>query len=258
MRYAFKIAYDGRYYNGFARQPDQRTVEGEIIRALREEGLMEDPKRAKFRVASRTDKGVSALGNVIAFDSVKEIKLWNLYELNKRLEGIWFYGIKKVSSNFYPRHARMRWYRYYMHVKDDFNIEKFLEACSLFTGKHNFRNFAKIEGKKNPCRTIENIVIEWKDENTICLDFFAHTFLRHQVRKLVEALKKVGREEVDIFLVKEALNNPSIKIDFGTAEPRNLVLMNVYFDFEFEEDRDFYNEIYRIIEELASENYADK
>lgn len=258
MRYALKIAYDGRNCGGFARQPGLRTVEGEIIRVLQETELIEDPRRAKFRVASRTDKGVSALGNVIAFDSIREIKLWNLYDLNKYLEGIWFYGLKKVSPNFYPRHARMRWYRYYLHVEEDFDIEKLLETCTLFTGEHNFRNFAKLEGKKNPFRIIENIAIDWLKEDILYLDFFAPTFLRHQVRKLVEALKKVGKGEVDIFLVKEALNNPGIRIDLGTAEPKNLVLMNVYFDFEFEEDTNFYKELYKIIEEIASKRYANK
>src|SRR5438552_18995490 len=67
MRIALKIAYDGRSFYGHQRQPDRRTVEGECIAALRSARLIRDPKEDFFRSASRTDRGVSEIGNVIAF-----------------------------------------------------------------------------------------------------------------------------------------------------------------------------------------------
>src|SRR5256886_6833422 len=69
MRIALKIAYDGRAFFGHQRQPDRRTVEGECITALRSAKIMRDPTEAFFRSASRTDRGVSAVGNVIAFEA---------------------------------------------------------------------------------------------------------------------------------------------------------------------------------------------
>ena len=74
MRIAVKFAYDGRKFYGFARQPRLKTVEENILNILVENGFIKDPKESHFRSASRTDKGVSALGNVIAFntDSSKE------------------------------------------------------------------------------------------------------------------------------------------------------------------------------------------
>src|SRR5437667_12788730 len=69
MRVALKIAYDGRSFYGHQRQPDRRTVEGECIAALRSARLIRDPKEAFIRSASRTDRGVSAIGNFIAFDA---------------------------------------------------------------------------------------------------------------------------------------------------------------------------------------------
>ena len=69
MRVALKIAYDGTRFHGYARQPNVRTVEGEILHSLRRAKLLDDPRAARFEGASRTDRGVSALGNVIAFDS---------------------------------------------------------------------------------------------------------------------------------------------------------------------------------------------
>ena len=69
MRLALKIAYDGRAFHGFARQPALRTVEGEVRLALEKSHLVEDPDAANVRGSSRTDAGVSAIGNVIAFDT---------------------------------------------------------------------------------------------------------------------------------------------------------------------------------------------
>ena len=69
MRIAVKFGYDGRKFHGFARQPQLKTVEGELIKALIKEGFIEDTSKSNFRYASRTDKGVTAISNVIAFDT---------------------------------------------------------------------------------------------------------------------------------------------------------------------------------------------
>ena len=81
MRLAFKFAYDGRKFSGYARQPNLQTIEGELIKTLIQHGFIKDTKQSHFRSASRTDKGVSALGNVIAFntDCTKNIIIEELY-----------------------------------------------------------------------------------------------------------------------------------------------------------------------------------
>ena len=70
MRIAIKFAYDGSNFYGYARQPLLRTVEGELIRGLIKHGIIEDTNDSCFRSASRTDKGVSAICNVAAFDTI--------------------------------------------------------------------------------------------------------------------------------------------------------------------------------------------
>src|SRR5213594_4061523 len=69
VRIAMKIAYDGTVFHGQARQPGLRTVEGEVIHALVRAPAIRDVRTARFESASRTDRGVSALGNVVAFDT---------------------------------------------------------------------------------------------------------------------------------------------------------------------------------------------
>ncbi|RUP51825.1 pseudouridine synthase [Jimgerdemannia flammicorona] len=68
---AFKVAYFGWSYSGFAAQGNERevpTVEGRIFEALMAAKLIEDPAACNFSRCGRTDKGVSGLGQVIALD----------------------------------------------------------------------------------------------------------------------------------------------------------------------------------------------
>src|SRR6056297_1923774 len=63
---AFRVAYDGRPYHGFQRQPDVPTVENTLFDALAALGVA-DGKPAGYAAAGRTDAGVSALAQTVAF-----------------------------------------------------------------------------------------------------------------------------------------------------------------------------------------------
>ena len=222
MRLALKIAYDGRAYHGYARQPNVKTIEGEIIDALLEIKAIESVEEAKLHVASRTDKGVSAWGNVIAFNtSMKKDSIINA--LCHLFKNIWIIGYASVEKNFHPRYAKQRKYRYYL-VNNGLDIKKVREVAELFIGEHDFSNFAKIENK-NPIRKIDDIVIH--DGKIIKVDFTAKTFLWHQVRRIVSAIKKAG-EGTPIDEIKDALAGRK-KTNFGIAPPENLVLMDVVY-----------------------------
>jgi tRNA pseudouridine38-40 synthase len=61
-RYALRIAYDGRAFRGFQRQPGLPTVQDALEDALRPLGLT-----GRLDVAARTDAGVSAVDQVVSF-----------------------------------------------------------------------------------------------------------------------------------------------------------------------------------------------
>ncbi len=229
MRVALKFAYDGKQFHGFAKQPNLKTVEGEIIKILMENGYIINPKKSIFRFASRTDKKVSALGNVIAFNTEKSLD--NIFSDINNQDDILFYCIKQVEPDFYPRYAKQRIYRYYL-KKNRYDIDIILSAASLFTGEHNFSNFARIEQGKNPVRKIENIVIENVGDFLI-IDFFAQTFLWNQIRRIVSAIEKVGQGKLKKNHIEEAINNPSRKVDFGLSSPVPLLLEEIIYNFEF-------------------------
>jgi tRNA pseudouridine38-40 synthase len=219
MRIALKFAYDGREFNGYARQPQLKTIEGEIIKTLIEHGFIEDTKESYIRSGSRTDKGVSALSNVIAFntDSSKE-RVFQV--LKNNLTDILVYGIKDVEPDFYPRYAKCRTYRYYLENKD-VDIDKILSAAASFAGEYDFSNFAKVEEFKDPVRTIDNIVLTPQD-NFLIIDFYAQTFLWNQIRKIISAIWKMGMGKIEKEQIIEALHNPNKRVDFGLA-PYELV-----------------------------------
>lgn len=230
MRVAIKFAYDGKNFSGYARQPGQRTIEQALLDILIEQRIFHDIKMSCFRTASRTDKGVSALGNVCAFDTVlSREEIFSI--LTKEISDIFIYGMQSVPADFYPRHAKRRQYRYYLR-RENLDVDQLLSAAGLFTGAHNFQNFARVEPLKNPVRTIENIVVG-ENQEFLILDFYAQTFLWNQIRRIVSAVKKVGVGSLSIESIRLALDHPEKKIDFQVAASEPLILKDVIYDFSF-------------------------
>ena len=189
-----------------------------------------------FGTASRTDRGVSALGNVCAFDTVCS-KETILMRLTKDSSDVFIYGMQPVESGFYPRHAKRREYRYYLR-RNDLDVDSLISAAGLFTGEHNFQNFARVEQLKTPVRTIDNIVIMEKKDFLI-LDFYAQTFLWNQIRRIVSALEKRAKGVISDEQIHAALEHPEAKVDFQVAAPEPLILKDVVYDFSFEYVKDY-------------------
>jgi tRNA pseudouridine38-40 synthase len=231
MRIALKFAYDGKRFSGYARQPAQRTVEQTMLDLLSASEILADPRTGCFRTASRTDRGVSALGNVCSFDT-----MLSRDEVFSRLPAIeseiFIYGIQEVSSDFYPRHAKSRRYRYYLR-NTGLDVKKVKSAAYVFIGEHNFQNFARVEPLKNPIRTIDTVVLTEKNDFFL-LDFSAQTFLWNQIRRMVSAIQKAGEGNVTVDEIRDALEHPMKRVDFQVAAPEPLILTDVVYDFLFE------------------------
>jgi len=233
MRVALEFAYNGKKHHGFARQPNVVTIEEKIIKALIKHGLIEDIIESKFRYASRTDKGVSAFCNVIAFNT-RSFKKNVLKNLSFEYEDIVFYSVKEVELEFNPRYARQRIYRYYL-PKCCLDIESLITTAAMFTGKHDFSNFARVESNKDPVRTINNIVFT-DDGNFICVDFSAQTFLWHQIRRIISSILRIKTGKLERDQIKNALSKPNKRVDFGLAPAEPLILKDIIYNFDFEYD----------------------
>ena len=225
MRVALKIAYDGGAFFGHQRQPDRRTVEGECLAALRAGKILQNPRESFFRSASRTDRGVSAVGNVIAFDSALRADAV-VGVFNHRAQGVWAWAYSNVPPNFHPRHALERWYRY--HVYEGVTVEALREVGALFLGDRDFRSFTS-EPPAGPFAL--NRVDVARDGDAIVVDVRAGSFRRGMVRRIVSAMVAFARGEVTLDTVQTALDGTPN--DFGLAPAPPLFLMDVSYGFPF-------------------------
>ncbi len=227
MRLALKFGYDGTRFHGYQRQRGLRTVEGEVLRALGELGAFRDLRSARFASASRTDAGVSAVGNVVALDT--DFRTPGLVRaLNSRLEDIWFWAFAEAPPSFNPRHALQRWYRYYLPRDDGLDLRRMRDAARLLEGRHDFRAFSRARG--DTIRVLTSVAIT-PSGPWILLDFRGEAFLWNMVRRLVSALEKVGRGQLDVATVEAALRGRAG--DFGLAPAWGLVLMEVTHELAF-------------------------
>lgn len=242
-RTALKIGYIGNNFHGFQRQPDLRTVEEELIYHLRKLDYIDDLKQSRFRIAGRTDAGVHSLGNVISFQSEKEVRV---NEINNSLpDDIQILAKAPVRFGFKPRYAKMRQYRYIL-FQDDLNIDKLKEAAEAFKGTHNFTNFTK-RFQKTTTRTIEDIKITTPTLNDyhkkefpnlhdpikpIFIDIFGESFLWNMVRKMMRVFVDVGLEKMEIEEVCRLLNpGPNEKrANIKVLDAEYLILMNIEYE----------------------------
>lgn len=225
MRVALKIAYDGGGFFGHQRQPGRPTVEGECLAALRAGAILQDPRAAFFRSASRTDRGVSAVGNVIAFDSTLRADAV-VGSFNDHARGVWAWAYAEVPPTFHPRHAVERWYRY--HLYEEVPIEALREAASLFPGEHDFRPFTS---EPLTSRLAVNRVDVSRDGEVTVIDVRAPRFRRGMVRRMVAAMGAAARGEITSDAIRAALGGT--RHDFGSVPARPLFLMDVVYSFPF-------------------------
>ena len=93
----------------------------------------------------------------------------------------------------------------------------------------------RVESFKDPVRSIDNIVFT-QEKDFLVVDFYAQTFLWHQIRRIIPALIKIGCGKLEKEQIVEVLDNPYKKVDFGLAPAEPLILKDIIYDFEFEID----------------------
>jgi len=235
LRVALKLAYLGDRYYGFQVQPDVPTVEGELFKALKKLGIFSDPKKAKYSASGRTDKGVHALEQVVAFNTESSLVAPRI--INSELpDDIWAWATARVSKAFDPRRkAISREYRYVLYGRG-LEISKMRQASELFTGTHDFANFATKDEDKSTKRTLKRIEIRVAGP-FIIMDIVANSFAQHMARKIVTALSMIGAGARDEEWLKSMLKPGKYEEGIEPAPPFGLILRKVnYAGISFKED----------------------
>ena len=199
MRYLITVSYDGTLFAGYQKQPKQRTVQGEIEKALKE---ISGGKKIDIHASGRTDAGVHAINQKIHFDLDTKITIEKLAKgLNSLLpEDIFVKKVEEVSDDFHARFSAIgKEYMYILNVGEynplernyvyqhnkKLDVVEMERAMKYFEGTHNFKSFTKSDDEKDDyVRTISqtNLIRDPKDLNKITLIFFGTWFLRYMVR----------------------------------------------------------------------------
>ncbi len=203
------IEYDGTHFFGWQVQPEQRTVQGELQKAL-EQFL---GKTTKVTGAGRTDAGVHARGQVANFNTGKAydgVTICNA--LNARLpEDIYIQSAREVDSSFHARFdatARIYTYsiaiafsvfrsRYTWFCDYPLDIGRMNDACTLLTGTKDCTSFAIAKSQKeNMNMNIQSCGFAERN-STILFTIEADRFLHKSVRTIVGTLLLIGRGKID-------------------------------------------------------------
>jgi tRNA pseudouridine38-40 synthase len=219
-RYKVILAYDGTAFSGMQRQANSRSVQGEVEKALRKLGW----KQKSILTAGRTDAGVHALGQVIAFDLGWKHKPANLLKaLNAELPSD--IAAKRVSvakADFHPRFdAKKRSYeyrifcqsqrdplreRYAWRVWPAVKLSGLHAAAGSLRGEHDFAAFGS--ATKEDGSTMRRVLrAQWRKlgQDEFVFEVSANAFLYHMVRHMVGLQVKVGQGEAKAEIVKTAL-----------------------------------------------------
>ncbi|MHC3379807.1 tRNA pseudouridine(38-40) synthase TruA [Haloarcula sp. H-GB5] len=243
---AYRVAYDGRPYHGFQRQPDVDTVEGRLRSALVRLGVCErgEGLPGRYAAAGRTDAGVSARAQTIAFDAPAWL---SPAAFNGELpDDIRVWASADVPEDFHATHdAAERTYTYYLYAPPDadrpghepVDDRQWADAVDALTGTHDFHNLTS-----DDTGTQRTVDIDWaRDGQFLVVQFTAGGFCRQLVRRLVSLAAAVADgsaplSKVDRVLSPEPVSGPD---GIPPAPPEPLVLTEVrYPDVRFTRDED--------------------
>ncbi|MCS7214112.1 MAG: tRNA pseudouridine(38-40) synthase TruA [Candidatus Calescibacterium sp.] len=236
-----KICYDGTNYYGWNVQPNVPTIQGEILKSI--ERITGETTNIKG--ASRTDRGVHALGQVANFFTSSNIPAEKFKDaLNSILpQDIRIIQSKEGSHNFDSRRsAKEKIYKYIIYrgeitpfmknyvlcIKRELNTEKMKEIVKIFEGEKDFKNFTPERGFT--IRTVTKAEITEKG-NFIIFEIRGRGFLRYMVRNIVgtlilAGLEKLDKEEVEKLLDTQQEEKKYVKF---TAPPHGLYLVDVVY-----------------------------
>jgi len=223
-RWLVRFGYDGLGFQGWARQPGERTVEGEIRAGLARFGA--DPDRIALEVASRTDRGVSARANVLTLRSALAGPTL-LRALNGISPELFFSAATPVDDSFRVRHARYRVYRYF-DPRPVRAPRRRADAARQFRGLVDVRSIARGVPPERPrWQPIESVTSHAWRTGTL-LEVRAPSFVWGMVRKIVAALREVDDGRLSLADLRAALKGRE-RLTLPLAEPEPLVLWDVRY-----------------------------
>jgi tRNA pseudouridine38-40 synthase len=229
------VAYDGTTFHGYALQREARTAASELLAAI---GKM-DPAVAELRGVSRTDAGVHARGQLVAFDPSRNIATrgWVLGLGAHLPDEIAVRCATMVPEGFEPRrHVVRKHYRYTLLLdprRDPFShryawrlgpqldLEIMQAEASSLVGPHDFAAFrSSADERVSTVRRIDEarVARSAHEERIVHIDVIGDGFLHNMVRIVAGTLVDCGRGRLAPGAVARALSSHA-RSDLGMTAP---------------------------------------
>jgi tRNA pseudouridine38-40 synthase len=249
LRLRLDLAYDGTHFFGWGKQPDRRTVQEEVEKAI---GTVTQSKIDSI-VAGRTDAGVHASGQVIHVDVPDTVNLEELgYKLNRILDtDVRVMNVSVAPVAFHARFSALR--RHYTYKILDANqvvsplhrfdvtswyrpldIDAMNTASALLLGDHDFAAYCKFREGATTIRQLQKF--EWirDPEGYLIGDVVADAFCYSMVRNLVGAVVCVADGRFGPEWIAETLAN-KVRISDSLVFPASgLTLRQVDYPSDYE------------------------
>jgi tRNA pseudouridine38-40 synthase len=238
------LSYDGTNFFGWQVQPTVRTVQGEIIKALK----IVFKKDISMGAAGRTDAGVHAKKQAITFkcpnDRMDESDI--KAALNANLpDDIYISNVIEVPPSIHARYSAIkRIYHFYLYTGSDMNLFKrryvwwyphtlnldsMRRACKYFEGDHDFKSYQYGFESDKTFRSLYRFRI-LKKGNLVIFRIEARSFLRKMIRNMVGTLVQVGLGSMEPDFIKETIDIDE-RVKIGPPAPgQGLCLHDVIYD----------------------------
>ncbi|XP_046301906.1 pseudouridylate synthase 1 homolog isoform X1 [Marmota monax] len=252
------MAYSGKGYHGMQRNVGSsqfKTIEDDLVSALVQAGCIpenhgEDMRKMSFQRCARTDKGVSAAGQVVS------LKVWLIDDILDKINShlpshIRILGLKRVTGGFNSKNkCDARTYLYmlptfaFAHKDRDVQDETYRlspetlrlvnRLLSCYKGTHSFHNFTSQKGPREP--SARRYILDMYCEEPFLregLEFAVikvkgQSFMMHQIRKMVGLVVAIVKGYAPESVLERSWGEE--KVDVPKAPGLGLVLERVHFE----------------------------
>ncbi|MGD1011696.1 MAG: tRNA pseudouridine(38-40) synthase TruA [Acidimicrobiales bacterium] len=254
------VAYDGSSFHGFAAQPGQRTVAGELGSRLASMAGHE----VALTCAGRTDTGVHALAQVVHVDLDEAVlEKWAKRDLvpgmvlerlassltTQLAPSVAVIEARVAPEGFDARHsATARRYRYKLlrtpwpdplcdvsswHVPGELDLAAMRIGADALLGEHDFSSFCRLAKGESPPVTRRVLSASWApdpgDARIWLFEIEANAFCHQMVRSVVGTLVAMGEGRIRAGEMLAILESGDRSLSWQPAPPRGLCLMGVRY-----------------------------
>lgn len=247
MNYRLTIQYEGTEFCGWQAQEGRRTVQGELARVL----SLLDGGEVVVHGAGRTDAGVHALAQVASARLGRE---WGPGRLAAAVNGnlardVRVFEVSEAPEEFHARfdakgktycyrvfNERVMspfWARYALHEARPLDLEAMRAAARLFHGRHDWTAFSAAQSDvKTRVRNVTELEVTERRSGRgrlVEIRASAEGFLRSMVRSIAGTLLAAGRGEIELEMIRRAIETGQRPHAVVTAPAHGLTLLEVHY-----------------------------